>query len=150
MTVATDGSRKYFKHPREVFAGWWMALASGLLCLWGYGYHYGIGMGSAMPMTPVMQARYFGRKHFGMIVGLSRAMHMPVGFLGPIAAGWIYDVTGSYHSAFVYLAVLLGVSGIIVAFAAPPKVSASQAKKEERFILAAIHGSNHGRRDQTG
>ncbi len=81
---------------------------------------YGIGMGAAMPMTPVMQARYFGRKSFGTIVGVSRALHMPVGFLGPIAAGWIFDATGSYHTAFVYLAVLLGVSGFIIMFAGPP------------------------------
>jgi len=97
---------------------------------------YGIGMGAAMPMTPVMQARYFGRKHFGMIVGLSRAMHMPVGFLGPIAAGWIYDVTGSYHTAFVYLAVLLGISGVILPFAGPPKRTASQVKEQESALAA--------------
>ena len=48
---------------------------------------YGIGMGAAMPMTPVIRARYFGRMHFGAIAGISRAMNMPVGIIGPIAAG---------------------------------------------------------------
>ena len=96
---------------------------------------YGIGMGSAMPMTPVMQARYFGRKHFGVIVGVSRALNMPVGFLGPIAAGWIYDATGSYRMAFVYLAILLGISGVIITFAGPP-AKERQSKPQEESLAA--------------
>lgn len=95
---------------------------------------YGIGMGATMPMTPVMQARYFGRKNFGVIVGFSRAFHMPVGFLGPIAAGWIFDITGSYLTAFVYLAVLLGISGLIIVFAAPPVKTAATHKALSRKI----------------
>lgn len=82
---------------------------------------YGMGMGAAMPITPVMRARYFGRRNFGQIAGSSRALVMPIGFFGPIAAGWIYDVTGSYITAFTLLAVLLGAASLIISFATPPK-----------------------------
>jgi sugar phosphate permease len=92
-----------------------------MIALYGFFILYGIGMGATMPMTPAMRARYFGRKNFGVIAGFSRAFHMPVGFIGPIATGWIYDVTGSYTTAFVYLAALLGISGLIIMFAAPPE-----------------------------
>ena len=85
---------------------------------------YGVGMGSAMPMTPVMQARYFGRKNFGSIAGFSRAFHMPVGVMGPIAAGWIYDTTGSYMAAFYLFAILLAVSAVVVMMASPPSARA--------------------------
>jgi len=91
-----------------------------MAALYSFFIMYGIGMGAAMPMTPVMQARYFGRKNFGTIVGVSRALHMPVGFMGPIAAGWIYDATGNYLTAFFCLAVLLGISGFIIMLAGPP------------------------------
>lgn len=82
---------------------------------------YGFGMGAAMTMTPVIRARYYGRMHFGTIAGISRAINMPVGFLGPIAAGWIYDSTGSYMTAFLLFAILLGVSAVIMSLTAPPK-----------------------------
>jgi len=82
---------------------------------------YGFGMGAAMPMTPVIRVRYYGRLHFGTIAGISRAFNMPVGFLGPIAAGWIFDTTGSYTIAFMIFAVLLSVSALIMTMARPPK-----------------------------
>jgi MFS family permease len=82
---------------------------------------YGVGMGAVMPMTPVLRARYFGRKSFGTIAGWSRAMTIPVGVVGPVLAGWIFDVTGSYEIAFVLFAVTLGISAVIMIFARPPK-----------------------------
>jgi len=86
---------------------------------------YGFGMGAAMTMAPVIRARYYGRMHFGTIAGISRAVNMPVGFFGPIAAGWIFDTTGSYMIAFVIFAVLLFISAFIMALAAPPKLPKS-------------------------
>jgi cyanate permease len=92
-----------------------------LIMLYAFFIIYGFGMGAAMTMTPVIRARYYGRMHFGTIAGISRAFNMPVGFLGPIAAGWIYDTTGSYMTAFMLFAFLLFVSAFIMALAAPPK-----------------------------
>jgi MFS family permease len=82
---------------------------------------YGIGMGAAMPMPPVIRARYFGRRNFGTIVGWSQALTMPVGVVGPVLAGWIYDTTGSYEIAFVLFAICLGMAVVIMTFAGPPK-----------------------------
>jgi len=82
---------------------------------------YGVGMGAALTLTPVLRARYFGRKAFGTIAGISRAMNVPVGVMGPIAAGWIYDTTGDYIMAFILFAALLGLSAVIMTFVAPPK-----------------------------
>jgi len=82
---------------------------------------YGVGMGAAMPMTPIIRARYFGRAHFGLIAGVSRALNMPVGIAGPILAGWIYDRTGNYMLAFIFFAVLLGASSVTMCFVRPPK-----------------------------
>jgi MFS family permease len=82
---------------------------------------YGIGMGAVMPMTPVLRARYFGRKSFGIIAGWSRALTIPVGVIGPVLAGWIYDTTGSYEIAFQLFAVTLAMSVVIMLFVTPPK-----------------------------
>ncbi len=91
------------------------------LVLYAFFVLYGVGMGAVMPMTPVLRARYFGRKSFGTIAGWSRALTIPVGVVGPVLAGWIYDVTGSYEIAFVLFAVTLGISAVVMIFARPPK-----------------------------
>jgi len=54
-------------------------------------------------MTPVLRARYFGRRDFGVIAGMSRIFNMPVGIMGPIAAGLIYDYFGSYAILRFYI-----------------------------------------------
>jgi len=82
---------------------------------------YGIGQGIPMTVNPMMRARYFGRKSFGSIAGFSRMFMTPVGVLGPIYAGWIYDTTGSYMNAFVQFAIMLAVSAVIAALIMPPK-----------------------------
>jgi len=82
---------------------------------------YGVGQGIAMTVNPVMRARYFGRKGFGSIAGFSRMFMTPIGVLGPVYAGWIYDTTGSYMNAFVQFAIMLVVSAAISVFIVPPK-----------------------------
>jgi len=82
---------------------------------------YGLGMGASFTLTPAIRSRYFGRKSFGTIAGVSRAIIMPVGVIGPVLAGFIFDRTGSYMTAFILFAVLLCISSIIMASVAPPK-----------------------------
>ena len=99
-----------------------------MIILYAFFIMYGFGMGAIMPMTPVMRARYFGRKNFGVIAGTSRAFHTPVGIAGPILAGWIFDVSGRYELAFIIFAVLLGISSMVIMAAAPPKVKPISAE----------------------
>ena len=82
---------------------------------------YGIGQGTGMGIMAPMRARYFGRKSFGSIAGVSRLFMTPVGILAPIYLGWVYDTTGSYISAFVIIAALVAVSGVMALFVLPPK-----------------------------
>ncbi|MBI4764982.1 MAG: MFS transporter [Deltaproteobacteria bacterium] len=82
---------------------------------------YGIGMGAAITLNPSMRARYFGRKAFGTIQGTSMMLLTPIGIAAPIYAGWIYDTTGSYLTAFSLFTGLLGVASLILFFVRPPK-----------------------------
>ncbi len=81
---------------------------------------YGLGMGAALTLTPILRARYFGRMAFGTIAGFSRGINVPVGVMGPILAGWIYDTTGDYIWAFTLFALLLGTSAVVMSFVPPP------------------------------
>ena len=82
---------------------------------------YGLGLGLAMPITGLMRGRYFGRKAFGSIQGLSQMLITPFGIAAPVYVGWMYDTTGSYISAFTLLAALIAVAGVIAFFILPPK-----------------------------
>lgn len=82
---------------------------------------YGFGQGILTTTQGVTRARYFGRKAFGSIQGISQMLQTPIGVVAPIYAGWIYDTTGSYMSAFVQFAVLLSVATVLAIFIFPPK-----------------------------
>jgi len=73
---------------------------------------YGIGMGLRMAPDSVLRARYFGRKAYGSIRGLTSLLMTPVGILAPVYVGWVYDTTGSYMTAFSLLVGILSVSGV--------------------------------------
>ncbi|MFC2010880.1 hypothetical protein ACFLUR_01140 [Chloroflexota bacterium] len=46
----------------------------------------------------------------------------PVAVAAPIYAGWVYDSTGSYITAFILIAALLGFAAVLAAFVLPPKL----------------------------
>ncbi len=82
---------------------------------------YGLGHGTNLALMNPARARYFGRKAFGSIMGTSSMFTTPAGIVAPIYAGWTYDTTGSYITAFVLFFVLLIVSMIIMSLTPPPK-----------------------------
>jgi cyanate permease len=82
---------------------------------------YGLGMGLSSVGTPIIMARFFGRKAYGSIRGISSVFGTPIRIAGPVYAGWVYDTTGSYISVFVLLALSLAVSGVAALFILSPK-----------------------------
>jgi len=85
---------------------------------------YGFGMGAALTLNTSIRARYYGRKAFGTIQGTSSLFLTPVGVAAPIYAGWVYDTTGAYTSAFWLFTILLVISSVILPFVRPPKAPA--------------------------
>ncbi len=90
-----------------------------MVYVWFILYYFGLGIG--VPLASVVRARYFGRKAFGSIQGISSLITTPFVVLAPIYAGWIYDNTGSYITAFTLFATLLAFSAVFPCFALPPK-----------------------------
>lgn len=82
---------------------------------------YGFGQGINTTSQSVIRARYFGRKAFGSIHGIAQLIQTPIGVVAPIYAGWVYDTTGSYLTAFTQFAILLGVATVLAIFILPPK-----------------------------
>ena len=75
---------------------------------------YGLGHGPQIPLKLAIIGRYFGRKAFASINGTYRMFAAPASFIAPIYAGWVYDTTGSYTTAFITLAVLAAVAASLL------------------------------------
>ncbi|MEE8473643.1 MAG: MFS transporter, partial [Dehalococcoidia bacterium] len=78
---------------------------------------FGPGYGGVAIMKLTMQGEYFGRRSFGSINGLLSGIHTVGTIIGPVLAGWLFDVRGSYSLAWLVLggAVLAAVPLLVTA-----------------------------------
>ena len=77
-----------------------------------------VGTAAASPLMllPLIVAESLGRKRYGFIAALTGGAGTVGAMVGPVVAGHIFDVTGSYTGAFE-LFILLDLIGAIAAFA---------------------------------
>ena len=71
---------------------------------------YGFAHGGLFTVVSPTIADYFGLKALGSIFGLVVFFGTLSGSIGPLVAGWIFDVTGSYFYAFGMLAAGAGLA----------------------------------------
>lgn len=103
-----------------LYASDWVLIAVFLLL-------YGSAAGAVIPLRPSTQADYFGRGSFATIQGLMATMRTAGTMIGPVFAGLMFDISGSYYWAFMFLALTsLASAPIIMALGAPraPKAAA--------------------------
>jgi len=77
-----------------------------------YGIVTGVMLGSFMPVSASVYAKFFGRKHLGTIKGMTSTIGVSASALGPLVFSLGYDLMGSYVpvliiTAFFPLAVLV-------------------------------------------
>jgi len=126
--VLADRVRK--EHQRFVLAGTFFVIAAGITAFlvnqtiamaYVFFFIFYLGFTTGLPLNSAIRARYFGRKGFGSIQGTSTMIMTPFGVAAPIYAGWVYDVTGKYATAFAVFAGLLAFSTVVMLFARPPR-----------------------------
>ncbi|MBI2906530.1 MAG: MFS transporter [Chloroflexi bacterium] len=86
---------------------------------------YGVAFGGMATLTSVAWADYFGRISLGAIRGFTHPMALAGNGFGPLAAGWVYDVTGAYTLAFLIYVGLLAAGALLVIMAPRPAASPS-------------------------
>ncbi|HEX4039913.1 MAG TPA: MFS transporter [Acidobacteriaceae bacterium] len=67
----------------------------------------GIGLGSEADVGPYLLARYFGRRHFSVLYGLTWTAYAIGGATGPLWIGHLYDRAGAYQPRFI-----VGLAGV--------------------------------------
>ena len=84
---------------------------------------YGFGHGGLFTVVSPTVAEFFGTRTHGAIYGGIYFFGTIGGAAGPIMAGWVFDVTGSYEYAFSALA-LMGAGALLLMASLPPPRSA--------------------------
>jgi len=81
---------------------------------------WGVGFGARTPLLHAMRGEYFGRRHFGTILGLS-SFPMSIGItLAPFVMGWVHDIQHTYEWSLYVLAGTCVLASVTILFAARP------------------------------
>jgi MFS family permease len=107
-----------------------LAALSGSVALMGYSAAalvftpcmivYSLAYGGLASLQEPIRADYFGTKAFATIQGVSRTVTTAGTFMGPIVAGFLYDITRSYTVAFAIFAVVSAASLALMFLAKRP------------------------------
>lgn len=97
-----------------------LTFATSAVMVWGFVVLHGLAWGMRGPLMSALRADYFGSTAFAQIMGYT-SMILMVGIVGgPLFAGVLADVTGSYQTGFTILAVLAASGSAMFALAKPP------------------------------
>jgi MFS family permease len=88
---------------------------------------FGLTLGAPLVLVPMLVAESLGLKRFGSIGGIAGVFNTIGAFVGPVGAGKIYDLTGSYTLAFEIFVVMC-VFGAMAAYATL-SLESEQARK---------------------
>ena len=97
-----------------------LALANGPVMVWLFVLFHGAAWGVRGPIQSSLRADYFGATDFGKIMGYSSLIVMFGMVIGPILAGVLADLTGSFTLGFLILAAAAGSGSLWFFFATPP------------------------------
>ena len=86
------------------------AYTGNVLHLLGFILFWGIGFGASIPLRFALLADYFGRRHFGSIIGIMMTVSTIFGVVGPVFVGWMFDWRGNYRDPYLILSLTLVVS----------------------------------------
>lgn len=99
----------------------WLNVAHEMWMLYIFAVGYGIAHGAFFTVISPIVARLFGISSHGVLFGIVAFSGTVGGALGPVLAGYIFDITQSYQLAFfILIAVSLGVL-LLSLFLNPPR-----------------------------
>ncbi len=86
----------------------------------------GIGLGSEADVGPYLLARYFGRRHFSVLYGLTWTAYAIGGATGPLWIGHLYDRAGFYQPRFIVYLAGVSFAAVVLSLFLSPRRNAIQ------------------------
>jgi MFS family permease len=99
--------------------------------VWALVVLHGLAWGMRGPLMSAIRADYFGSTSFSQVMGYSSIILMFGMVGGPLFAGVLADVTGSYRAGFTILAALSATGSLLFALATPPALPAPAGESTE-------------------
>ncbi|TES83971.1 MAG: MFS transporter [Dehalococcoidia bacterium] len=99
----------------------WLVVTGELWMLYLFAVIFGFAYGGLAAMESPIVAELFGLSSHGVVMGVASFGFTAGGAVGPLVAGRVFDMLGSYQIAFLICAVV-GISGIILAWLLRPPV----------------------------
>jgi predicted MFS family arabinose efflux permease len=105
----------------------------------------GIGLGSEADVMPYLLARYFGRRHFSVLYGLTWTAYAIGGATGPLWMGHMYDIAGGlYRPRFIVYLAAVAFAAVILSLFLPANRDTGEI--DAQISVAAGAGSAGQRR----
>ena len=90
----------------------------------------GVGLGSESDVGPYLLARYFGRRHFSVLYGLTWTAYAVGGATGPLWIGHLYDRAGAYLPRFIVYLAAVAFGAVILSFFLKPDGRSISSERE--------------------
>jgi MFS family permease len=113
-----------------------LTFSSSLLMFYLFAVLFGMGFGGRNPLTTAIRGEYFGRASFGKILGLSTVPMNVLLLMASPFAGFMRDVQGTYTTAFLVLAALNFLGGVLFLMAKKP--ATTSASERPRPVERAV------------
>jgi len=88
------------------------AYASSIVHVYAFVVIYGLTYGGCIPLLMAFRGDLFGRKKFAQMSGIMSPFRTIGNVIGPVFAGYLFDLTGSYKIAFITFTCIAILSGI--------------------------------------
>ena len=100
----------------------WLLVAKELWMLYLFAILFGLSDWAIFPVISLMVAELFGMRSHGEIYGAVFFSGTIGGAIGPVLAGHIFDITSSYHLAFLVCVAISVVSLILILLLTPTSI----------------------------
>ena len=112
----------------------WLIGASNAWMLFTFGAIWGFSYGGHSPQFPALIGETFGLRYMGAILGAATFFWGVGSALGPVVAGHILDITGSYSNAFI-------IGGVVTSLAAAVSFLLKRPEREKGTQIADARGT---------
>ena len=103
------------------------AVGNSVFMFFLFGFLFAPGWSGRGAALTSLRAELFGRKRFASITGVSMVVTNSLSLIGPIFAGFLFDVTGSYLIPFLLLSALSLLAAFLILLVRMPKPRARMA-----------------------
>jgi MFS family permease len=104
----------------------WLQIATELWMLYFFAVVYGFAHGGLFTSLSPIVAEFFGIKSHGVLFGITMFCGTFGGALGPVMAGYVFDVTGRYAGA-IWLCTVISALGFVLVASLKPAVVETKA-----------------------